>query len=77
MAEQTTQSVPSFLLKQQPTASFAVTDELALVVTSGEKTITLARADQEKLRAFLARFEHEEVMSQPLAVGTVSPAEAA
>ena len=53
--------VPNFVRKQQPTASFAVTDELSLVVSSGEQTITLTRADQEKLRAFLARFEQDEV----------------
>lgn len=59
MADDT--GIPSFLLRQQPTASFAVTDDLSLIVNSGEQTITLTKADQEKLRDFLARFERDEV----------------
>lgn len=55
------ETIPAFLMKQQPSASFAVTDELALVVKSGDQMITLTRADQEKLRNFLAKFERDEV----------------
>jgi hypothetical protein len=55
----TAPTIPAFLLRREPEPRYMVTDDLSLVITAGERSITLIPQDLRRLQAFLFRFEKE------------------